>query len=44
MFVNIFGIEDDVREGLNKQTKKNNETGKTDEKLSFPFVKNVSTR
>ncbi|RYG74839.1 glutamyl-tRNA reductase [Lentibacillus lipolyticus] len=44
MFVEIFGIEDDVRKELNKQTTKNSETGITDEKLSFPFVKNVSTR
>ncbi|GAA0442305.1 glutamyl-tRNA reductase [Lentibacillus halophilus] len=40
LFVDIFGIEDEVREELSKQVKQNNETGKTDETLSFPFVNN----
>ncbi|TMN21095.1 glutamyl-tRNA reductase [Lentibacillus cibarius] len=44
LFVSIFGIEDDVREELNTQEQKNSETGKTDEKLSFPFVKNVTAK
>ncbi|SFA68794.1 glutamyl-tRNA reductase [Lentibacillus halodurans] len=45
LFVDIFGIEDDVKEELQKQMEKNHtKLEETDEKVSFPIMKNVSTQ
>src|SRR5699024_1544784 len=42
-FIDIFGIEDDVKEELQRQAKKNNPAiNETDDKVSFPVTQSLS--
>jgi len=44
-FIDIFGIEEDVQEELQRQAEKNNPTiRETDEKVSFPVTQSLSLR
>ncbi|MFZ3576390.1 glutamyl-tRNA reductase [Virgibacillus sp. DJP39] len=45
LFMDIFGIKQEVQEELDKQSQKNNElsNAEKDKKISFPLVENVTT-